>query len=123
MLTPEEVATILKVQRKTVIMWLQEKRIPGFKLGENAAAEWRIDYQDLEKYLSEQRIGEANMDLITPDEAAVILKIKRQTVLRWLKLGKLPGVKLGKGPAASWRINAEDLDQFLAALKNKWISA
>ena len=56
LLTPDEVASILRVQRKTVITWLQKKTIPGFKLGESAAAEWRTDRQDLDKYLSEQTL-------------------------------------------------------------------
>lgn len=51
LLTPEEVAALLKVDRRTVITWLQKKQIPGFKLGDNAAAEWRTDRNDLDMYL------------------------------------------------------------------------
>lgn len=56
LLTPEEVAAILKVHRRTVISWLQKKQIPGFKLGKNAAAEWRTDRRDLDQYLLDHKL-------------------------------------------------------------------
>lgn len=38
LLTPEEVATRLRISRRTVVGWLQEGRIPGVKVGNR----WRI---------------------------------------------------------------------------------
>lgn len=60
------------------------------------------------------------MNLLTPDEVAAVLKIKRRTVLRWIQQGKLPGIKLSEGPAPQWRVDSEDLDRYLESLKGKW---
>ncbi|MDR3588109.1 MAG: helix-turn-helix domain-containing protein [Negativicutes bacterium] len=57
LLTPAEVAAILKVHRRTVISWLQKKQIPGFKLGENAAGQWRTDRRDLDRYLLDHKLN------------------------------------------------------------------
>jgi excisionase family DNA binding protein len=46
-----------------------------------------------------------NKELLTVDEVAEILRTTPNTVYRWLRAGKLPGVKLGK----EWRIRKETL--------------
>ena len=48
--------------------------------------------------------------LYTVTEAAAYLKVRPKTVREWLKLGKLPGVKI----STTWRIREEDLETFLA---------
>jgi excisionase family DNA binding protein len=48
--------------------------------------------------------------LYTVEEAADYLKVKPNTVRQWLRLEKLPGVKIG----SVWRIREEDLEAFLA---------
>jgi len=53
------------------------------------------------------------MDLLTIDEVAAMLKMKPKTVGNWLRAGKLPGVKLGDGPAAEWRVKKEDLETYI----------
>ena len=63
------------------------------------------------------------MNLLTPDEVAVILKIERRTVLRWLKQGKLPGIMLESGIATQWRVDGDELDRYLESLKSKWAAA
>lgn len=57
------------------------------------------------------------MDLLTPDEAAEILRVKRSTVMNWLRGGTLPGIKLGDGKAAEWRIERGDLESYIQARK------
>lgn len=48
--------------------------------------------------------------LLRPEEVAEILQVSRRTVVRWLKEGKLKGVRVGK----LWRVRREDLEEFLA---------
>lgn len=46
-----------------------------------------------------------NEELLTVDEVAEILRTTPNTIYRWLRAGKLPGVKIGK----EWRIRKETL--------------
>ena len=46
---------------------------------------------------------------LTPDQVSKQLQINRETVMRWLRSGKLPGVKAGK----LWRVNNKELNIFL----------
>ncbi len=57
------------------------------------------------------------MELLTIEEVAAILKVKPKTVGNWLRDGKLPGIKLGGGRAAEWRVEREDLEKHLQSLK------
>ena len=42
------------------------------------------------------------------------LKVSEQTVLRWLRNGKLKGVKAGR----LWRVKEEDLREFIKEVNN-----
>jgi excisionase family DNA binding protein len=53
--------------------------------------------------------GNMNEKLLTVDEVADILRTTPNTIYRWLRAGKLPGVKLGK----EWRIKKETLESKL----------
>ena len=48
-------------------------------------------------------------DLLTPEEAAVYLRLNPQTTYRLLRSGHLPGVKIGR----QWRIRKSSLDAYL----------
>lgn len=53
-----------------------------------------------------------NMDLeiyITVKEICQSLKVKKLTVYRWIKAGKLKAVKIGKG----FRVRKEDFENFI----------
>jgi len=47
--------------------------------------------------------------MLTPKEIATELKVKEQTVMKWLREGTLKGVKLGK----LWRVKEEELQKFI----------
>lgn len=49
MYTPEELANLLKISRRTVYLWLREGRIKGIKVGDL----WRIPKESLEEFLGE----------------------------------------------------------------------
>jgi excisionase family DNA binding protein len=48
--------------------------------------------------------------LFTPEEAAEALRVKTRTVMGWLRLGTLRGVKPG---GKLWRIRESDLKAFI----------
>lgn len=48
-LTPDEVAERLKVKPDTVMLWLRQRKLGGYKVG----SLWRISLTDYEKFLRE----------------------------------------------------------------------
>ncbi|MEW6277436.1 MAG: helix-turn-helix domain-containing protein [Candidatus Eremiobacterota bacterium] len=52
-------------------------------------------------------------EILTPVEVARRLKVKKRTVLEWLRRGKLKGLKLGR----LWRIRMRDLEAFLQRIE------
>lgn len=48
LLTPDEVAERLRVDRRTVTDWLAAGTLPGFRIGEKL---WRVDADALEDWL------------------------------------------------------------------------
>lgn len=55
-----------------------------------------------------------NEELLTVEEVAKLLRTTPNTVYRWLRAGKLPGIKLGK----EWRIRRETLASKLKETNN-----
>lgn len=49
-------------------------------------------------------------DLLLPDEVAGELRVDRETVLRWLRDGKMRGIKL---PGGDWRVSRAEVDRIL----------
>ena len=49
LLTVGEVAERLRVERRTVIRWILEGRLRGFKLGQGRF--WRVRERDLKKFI------------------------------------------------------------------------
>jgi excisionase family DNA binding protein len=49
--------------------------------------------------------------LYTPEEVAASLRVTRRTVYEWLKIGRLRGLRVGRG----WRIRPEDVEAFTHA--------
>jgi len=47
--------------------------------------------------------------LLTTEEIAAILSVHPRTVMRWLRQGKLKGVKIGR----LWRVRPEDFEAFI----------
>ena len=64
----------------------------------------------------EVRAKEVNKPrLIKPDEAAYRLGVSTLTIKKWLRTGKIPGVKVG----SLWRIDESDLEKFIEERKQK----
>ena len=51
-------------------------------------------------------------ELLTVPEVATMLKLNEQTVRRWLRTGRLPGISLGSRQAG-WRVRQSDIEQLL----------
>jgi excisionase family DNA binding protein len=61
------------------------------------------------------RGGENMEDFYTPNEIADMLNVSRETIRRYLRQGKLRGLKFDQ----LWRVQKKDLDMFLASRWNK----
>ena len=48
-LTPDEVAKVLGLSRRTVVGWLENGKLPGIKVG----SRWRVKEEDLDKFIDE----------------------------------------------------------------------
>jgi len=53
--------------------------------------------------------------LLTPEEAAKRLAVSPETVKKWLRMGKLNGVKV----SVLWRVREEDLEDFIQIRKKE----
>lgn len=51
-LSPEQVAQVLGLSKRTVISWLQEGKLNGIKVGNR----WRVREEDLDKFIDEPNI-------------------------------------------------------------------
>jgi excisionase family DNA binding protein len=49
----------------------------------------------------------------TPAEVAESLKVSEYTVRKWLREGKMGGVKLNTGSRAEWRISEAHFNEFI----------
>jgi excisionase family DNA binding protein len=49
---------------------------------------------------------------LTPPEIAKLLRVRRETVLAWIKSGKLPAMNVSEKIRPSYRIAPDDLDRF-----------
>ena len=52
-------------------------------------------------------------ELMTVPEVAAMLRLNDQTVRKWLRDGRLPGIYLGSR-TAGWRVRRSDVTAFLA---------
>lgn len=56
-----------------------------------------------------------SLDLITPQEAASLLRVHREQVYKMIREGGLPAAKVG---TRAWRIDKDELMRWLDARKN-----
>jgi excisionase family DNA binding protein len=58
------------------------------------------------------------LEILTPEEVAVLLRVDKETVYRNLRSGRLPGAKVG----GQWRTRRADIDLFLASAPSKTLT-
>jgi excisionase family DNA binding protein len=61
-------------------------------------------------------------ELMTVDEVATMLRLDPQTIRKWLRLGTLPGFRLGS-KQAGWRVRRSEVEQFLEAQRGEGAAA
>jgi excisionase family DNA binding protein len=61
-------------------------------------------------------------DLLTVAEVAAMLRLNDQTVRKWLRDGRLPGIYLGTR-TAGWRVKRSDVTAFLDAQRGEVAAA
>lgn len=57
-------------------------------------------------------------NLLTVAEVAARLRLSQATIREWLRLGRLPGLKMGE-KRTGWRIDEDDVKRFLEQSKQK----
>lgn len=93
-------AKILDIAPSTLHRWLNDGFIPGEQV--TPGAPWRIRLTDELKALF---VDEAPPGYLPMQEATKRLGVSRQTVLQWVKHGKLEAVHLRRGKRKGLRIN------------------
>ena len=101
LLTVVEVAELLKLNQQTIRNWINEGTLPATKVGRGV----RVRFSDVIEFAG------GDIDLLTVDEVAEILKMNPQTIRNWLDAGKLPIVRIGRRV----RIRRADLTSVLKA--------
>ncbi len=54
-LTRKEVAKEFRVDPRTVERWLKSGKLKGYKLGKGQTAPWRIDIEEVKKFLTKHK--------------------------------------------------------------------
>ena len=62
--------------------------------------------------------GRASRALLGAEEVAGYFGVKKATVYRWCKEGRIPCLKVGK----RWRVRREALEDFLEEREKAWLS-
>ncbi|MFH1769194.1 MAG: helix-turn-helix domain-containing protein [Parcubacteria group bacterium] len=53
--TRKEVAEFFRVDPRTVERWLKSGKLKGYKLGKGKTAPWRIDVEEINKFLAKYK--------------------------------------------------------------------
>ena len=61
--------------------------------------------------MEQSKINSEQSNILSAAEAAGRLRVTKQTVVRWLKLGLIDGFKVGYGIRAEWRIEASVVEK------------
>lgn len=114
LLTPKEVANILGVTQDTVRGWIKAGKLGAIKL---AGKLIRIKQSELDRFIREGQISlgresskaPGEPDLLTVREAACYLRVRKDTLYKWLREGKIPHIKINR----HIRVARTALDKFI----------
>lgn len=99
--TAEQASKILQVSVSTIYDWLSSGLIKGTQVTEGAPWEIRLTDEDVNRLTAQ----DAPQGWLPLSDAAKDLGVSRQTVLNWVKSGKLQYVYVSKGNKKGLRIN------------------
>jgi|GEM_PF-1465122 excisionase family DNA binding protein len=74
---PKEVAKLLKVNQRTVTRWAEQKKLPGFKLGDL----WRFRRSTIEEYIRKLEAGTIDNPGSKEQEGKTIAEDNSDTLL------------------------------------------
>jgi excisionase family DNA binding protein len=101
----EEAARILGISRKTVLSRVRSGRVKADRSGPGGPWMFRRKYL---QYVAGNRAESISPSpLIDANEAAAILGVRRRTIWRWARSGKIRAIKLAGG--REWRFRIEDI--------------
>jgi excisionase family DNA binding protein len=104
--TAEEAAREMGVSGKTIHEWIRAGLLRGEQLTEGAP--WRIV---LDEQTRRRLSGsEAPQGWVGIEEAAGRLGVSKQTVVTWVKQGKLQAMRATVGRRSGWKIQVESVD-------------
>ena len=120
--TIKEVSELVGISESEIIRVVMLKKLPAIRVGKAI----RIKEEDLENFLNSfvgeeesQRVSKEPV-LYTAEQVAKILKLSVDNIWNLLKTGKLKGFKIREG-RSSWRIPADNLEDFIESRTNKSI--
>ena len=62
-LTADKAANFLQIGLKTIYILLSEERMPGKIFGKKVGREWRIKREEIDKFLSEEKVSSSQMSI------------------------------------------------------------
>jgi excisionase family DNA binding protein len=98
--TAKEAASLLGVDRGTVIRWVQTGLLRGSQF--TGAAPWRVQVTEQDR--RRLTAADAPAGWLPLKGAAYVLGVSQQTVLQRLKVGEFNGVRVRVGRRSAWRI-------------------
>ena len=101
----EEAARILGISRKTVLSRVRSGRVKADRSGPGGP--WMFRRKYLQSVAGNRAESISPSPLIDANEAAAILGVRRRTIWRWARSGKIRAIKLVGG--REWRFRLEDM--------------
>lgn len=101
----EEAARILGISRKAVLSRVRSGRVKADRSGPGGP--WMFRRKYLQSVAGNRAESISPSPLIDANEAAAILGVRRRTIWRWARSGKIRAIKLVGG--REWRFRLEDM--------------
>jgi len=115
LLSPDELASALRVERSTAALYMRRGVVPACKIGRH----WLSPQPLLDQFLArlfglsaEARLRFGREELMTPDALASALRVERSTAMTYMRREIVPARKIGR----FWYSSRPLLDEYLAGL-------
>lgn len=106
LLTPEDVADILKLGKKAVLRLVKQNEIPYINIGKHV----RFSMQALKSWINNGKKIEDAKNLLTLEQAAKRLGVCRLTVQRLIYKNEIGFIKIGK---KQYRFKPEEIEEYI----------
>jgi excisionase family DNA binding protein len=106
LLTPEDVADILKLGKKAVLRLVKQNEIPYIRIGRHV----RFSMPALNAWINSGKKNEDGKNLLTLEQAAKRLGVCRLTVQRLIYKNEIGFMKIGK---RQYRFKPEEIEEYI----------